>query len=90
MTARTSHPALILTAAAPHPDLGQIWIGHVTMMMVVSPPGVTPCHQGTWGDHWGWWVVVGFRFRMEVVVSLVLSYQKGLDESMQVGIWSRS
>ena len=62
------------------------------MMMVVSPPGVTPCHQGTWGDLRGWWVVVGFRFRMEVVVSLVLSYQKqkGLDESMQVGIWSRS
>ena len=74
MTARTSHPALILTAAAPHPDLGQIWIGHVTMMMVVSPPGVTPCQQGPWGDHWSCRVVVGFRFRMEVVVSLVLSY----------------
>ena len=40
-------PALILTAAAPHPDLDQIWIGHVTMMMMAgSPPGVT-C-----GDHW--------------------------------------
>ena len=75
-------PALILTAAAPHPDLDQIWIGHVTMMVVVSPPGVTPSHQGTWGDHSGCRVVVGFRFRMEVVVSLVLSYQKGLDESM--------